>query len=172
MIVHSKVSVIDDRLMRVGSTNLNNRSLGFDTECDIAASAEDAADRTAVRVLRDRLIGQGGRIIAPCPHDRECPLVEPDWCHFSVRLNRSREHMRMKGGTLGYEDEKYSYLVVARPGIGVRATGRVIRQPAENKFSVTVPVCAIDGLEQRVVASRDNAAFKAARKLAWGDAIG
>lgn len=56
VIVHSKVSIIDDRLMRVGSTNLNNRSLGFDTECDLAASADTEADRLAVRVLRDRSI--------------------------------------------------------------------------------------------------------------------
>lgn len=35
IIVHSKVTIIDDRLMRVGSTNLNNRSCGFDTECDV-----------------------------------------------------------------------------------------------------------------------------------------
>jgi phosphatidylserine/phosphatidylglycerophosphate/cardiolipin synthase-like enzyme len=40
IIVHSKVSIIDDRLLRIGSTNLNNRSLGFDTECDLAIDAE------------------------------------------------------------------------------------------------------------------------------------
>lgn len=39
IIVHSKVSVIDDRLLRVGSANLSNRSMGFDTECDIAVDA-------------------------------------------------------------------------------------------------------------------------------------
>lgn len=39
IIVHSKISVIDDRLLRVGSANLNNRSMGFDTECDVAVDA-------------------------------------------------------------------------------------------------------------------------------------
>jgi phosphatidylserine/phosphatidylglycerophosphate/cardiolipin synthase-like enzyme len=39
IIVHSKISVIDDRLLRVGSANLSNRSMGFDTECDIAVDA-------------------------------------------------------------------------------------------------------------------------------------
>ena len=34
--VHAKIMVIDDRLLRVGSSNLNNRSMGFDTECDLA----------------------------------------------------------------------------------------------------------------------------------------
>jgi phosphatidylserine/phosphatidylglycerophosphate/cardiolipin synthase-like enzyme len=39
IVVHSKVMVVDDRLLRVGSANLNNRSLGFDTECDLAIEA-------------------------------------------------------------------------------------------------------------------------------------
>lgn len=34
--VHSKVIAADDRLLRVGSSNVNNRSMGFDTECDLA----------------------------------------------------------------------------------------------------------------------------------------
>ncbi|HKV18834.1 MAG TPA: phospholipase D-like domain-containing protein [Mycobacterium sp.] len=37
--IHSKVMAIDDRLLRIGSSNLNNRSLGFDSECDIALEA-------------------------------------------------------------------------------------------------------------------------------------
>lgn len=57
IIVHSKVSVIDDRLLRAGSANLNNRSAGFDTECDLAlAAGEDPDARDAVRRFRDRLI--------------------------------------------------------------------------------------------------------------------
>lgn len=129
-------------------------------------------DYQRLMAVRRRLIELEGRVLAPCPHERECPLVEPDWCHFSVRLSRSRDHMRMKGGTLGYEDEKYSYLVVARPGIGAPASGRVLRRPEENKFSVTLAVCAPDGLETRVVPSRDKPTFKASKKLQWGDATG
>ena len=37
--VHSKVMVVDDRFLRIGSSNLNNRSLGFDSECDVAVEA-------------------------------------------------------------------------------------------------------------------------------------
>ena len=127
-------------------------------------------DYQRLMAVRRRLIELGGRVLAPCPHEHDCPLAEPDWCHFSVRLSRSRDHMRMKGGTLGYEDEKYSYLVVARPGIGAPAPGRVLRRPEENKFSVTLAVCGADALEARVVPSRDKPAFKAAKKLDWGDA--
>lgn len=128
-------------------------------------------DYQRLMAVRRHLIELGGRVLAPCPHERECPLLEPDWCHFSVRLSRSRDHMRMKGGTLGYEDEKFSYLVVARPGLGEAAAGRVLRRPEENKFSVTLAVCGADGLEARTVPSRDKPAFKAAKKLDWGDAI-
>lgn len=128
-------------------------------------------DYQRLLAVRARLIERGGTVLAPCPHDAACPLVAPDWCHFSVRLSRSREHMRMKGGTLGYEDEKFSYLVVAHPGIGDRTPARVIRPPEENKFSVSLPLCAPDGAQLRVVASRDKSAFKAARKLRWGDAV-
>jgi len=60
IIVHSKVTVVDDRLLRVGSTNLNNRSMGFDTECDIAVEvgdeAHDEQGRSAVRRMLDRLL--------------------------------------------------------------------------------------------------------------------
>jgi len=57
VIVHSKVSVIDDRIARIGSANLNNRSGGFDTECELAVECEDEEGRMAITAFRDRLIG-------------------------------------------------------------------------------------------------------------------
>jgi phosphatidylserine/phosphatidylglycerophosphate/cardiolipin synthase-like enzyme len=57
IIVHAKVSIYDDAVLRIGSTNLNNRSFGFDTECDIAAEPTDAAGRDAIRRFRHRTIG-------------------------------------------------------------------------------------------------------------------
>ncbi len=56
IIVHAKVTVVDDRLLRIGSTNLNNRSLGFDTECDVAVAPETAAGQAAIRRFRHRTI--------------------------------------------------------------------------------------------------------------------
>jgi ribosomal protein RSM22 (predicted rRNA methylase) len=158
---------LDDDAMRVAAERLWSHSSG------VLVIVEPGRPRDYQRLLRvrEQLIGQGAEVLAPCPHEHACPLVEPDWCHFSARLSRSRDHMRMKGGTLGYEDEKYSYLVLARPGIGMRAGARVLRPPFENKFSVTLPLCTPDGLEERAIASRDKAAFKAARKLDWGDAL-
>lgn len=57
IIVHAKVSIIDDRLLRIGSTNLNNRSMGLDTECDVAAEPTDAAGRAVILNYRHRTIG-------------------------------------------------------------------------------------------------------------------
>ncbi len=57
IIVHSKLSIIDDQLVRIGSANLNNRSTGFDTECDLAIEAKDAADRAAIAGFRAALVG-------------------------------------------------------------------------------------------------------------------
>jgi uncharacterized membrane protein YdjX (TVP38/TMEM64 family) len=58
VMVHSKVMVVDDRLLRVGSANLNNRSMGTDTECDLALEADTEADRRAILRIRNRLIGE------------------------------------------------------------------------------------------------------------------
>ena len=39
--VHSKVMIVDNTFLRIGSSNLNNRSMGLDTECDLALEAGD-----------------------------------------------------------------------------------------------------------------------------------
>jgi phosphatidylserine/phosphatidylglycerophosphate/cardiolipin synthase-like enzyme/uncharacterized membrane protein YdjX (TVP38/TMEM64 family) len=57
--VHSKVMIVDDRYLRVGSANLCHRSMGTDTECDLVISAEDdEAAQGSVRDLRDALIAE------------------------------------------------------------------------------------------------------------------
>jgi phosphatidylserine/phosphatidylglycerophosphate/cardiolipin synthase-like enzyme len=61
VIVHSKVSIIDDRLLRIGSANLNNRSTGLDSELDVSFEAElgegGDACRAAIAAFRNRLVG-------------------------------------------------------------------------------------------------------------------
>ena len=56
--IHSKIMVIDDWFLRVGSANLNNRSMGADTECDLAIVAESDRERATIVRLRDRLLGE------------------------------------------------------------------------------------------------------------------
>ena len=56
--VHSKIMIVDDRFLRVGSANLNNRSMGADTECDLAIEAKSDAERASILRLRNRLLGE------------------------------------------------------------------------------------------------------------------
>jgi phospholipase D1/2 len=57
--VHSKVLIVDDELASVGSANFSNRSMGFDTECNIAIEARgDERIRQAIAALRNRLLAE------------------------------------------------------------------------------------------------------------------
>src|SRR6266404_2942835 len=57
--VHSKVMVVDDRLVRVGSANLSNRSMGLDTECDLVIDgADEARVAHGIAAFRDGLVAE------------------------------------------------------------------------------------------------------------------
>ena len=59
--VHAKIAIVDDRLLRVGSSNLNNRSMGLDSECDVTIDAALPANRDtgpAIAALRHRLLAE------------------------------------------------------------------------------------------------------------------
>jgi phosphatidylserine/phosphatidylglycerophosphate/cardiolipin synthase-like enzyme len=59
IIVHAKLTIIDDVLLRIGSSNVNNRSMGFDTECDLSLEASGpggAANRAEITRLRNKLL--------------------------------------------------------------------------------------------------------------------
>ncbi|MDH3236352.1 MAG: VTT domain-containing protein, partial [Alphaproteobacteria bacterium] len=58
VMVHAKLMIVDDRFLRVGSSNLNNRSMGLDTECDLAIEVADDDKRRAIAKIRDRLLGE------------------------------------------------------------------------------------------------------------------
>jgi ribosomal protein RSM22 (predicted rRNA methylase) len=142
---------------------------------DLLIVVEPGRTRDYLRLmrLRSELIAAGATIAAPCPHDAACPLPQGDWCHFSVRLARSRDHQALKAASLGYEDEKFSYLVAARPHLGVaRGWHRLIKPPAVSKFAADLPLCTPDGLRDERVLKRTGAAFKQARKLSWGERVG
>lgn len=56
--VHAKILIADDHVLRVGSSNMNNRSLRLDTECDLAIDAATPRDRAQVLAIRDGLIAE------------------------------------------------------------------------------------------------------------------
>lgn len=56
--LHAKVTVIDDRLVQIGSANLNNRSMGYDSECDLAIECTSETERATARDFRDGLLAE------------------------------------------------------------------------------------------------------------------
>lgn len=126
----------------------------------------------AVLAARTRLLAGGWHVVAPCPHDAPCPVAARagDWCHFAARLDRSGLHRRVKAGSLGHEDEKFSYVLAGREPLP-RAAGRILRRPLRRKGLVQLEVCDTDGSARRVVVTRsDPAPYRAARDVSWGDA--
>ncbi|MFF8945802.1 small ribosomal subunit Rsm22 family protein [Streptomyces sp. NPDC014864] len=119
---------------------------------------------------RDRLLGAGFQVAAPCPHSAACPIVPgTDWCHFSARVSRSSLHRQVKGGSLPYEDEKFSYVAAARFPVSP-APARVVRRPQIRKGQVLLDLCEADErLSRRTVTKRHGDQYKTARDTDWGD---
>lgn len=57
--VHAKIMIADDRILKIGSANLNNRSMGYDTECDVILQADEDED-----VLRSKILAQRNDLLA------------------------------------------------------------------------------------------------------------
>jgi ribosomal protein RSM22 (predicted rRNA methylase) len=123
-----------------------------------------------ILALRAQLIASGAHVAAPCPHDAQCPLHAPDWCHFTQRLPRSQAHKQIKAAELPFEDEKFSYVALTRMPTS-RYPARVLAQPVVTKVEVTAKLCTPDGLATAKVPRRTKAEFAAARRWRWGDAV-
>ncbi|WP_328772102.1 small ribosomal subunit Rsm22 family protein [Streptomyces sp. NBC_00286] len=173
--------------LTIESTDLVTISyvLGELTETDRAAVVDAAAaSGQAVVVVepgtpdgyarviaaRDRLIDAGFHIAAPCPHSATCPIVPgQDWCHFSARVSRSSLHRQVKGGSLPYEDEKFSYVAAARFPT-TPAPARVVRRPQIRKGQVLLDLCDTEErLRRETVTKRHGPLYRAARDVDWGD---
>jgi ribosomal protein RSM22 (predicted rRNA methylase) len=120
--------------------------------------------------LRAQLIASGAHVAAPCPHDGECPLAAPDWCHFTQRLPRSRAHKALKDAELPFEDEKFAYVALTRTAIA-RRPARVLAQPVVGKVEVRAKLCTPGGLVVAKVPRRAKADYAGARRWRWGDGV-
>jgi len=126
-----------------------------------------------IRALRASVIDRGAAIVAPCPHRAACPMPANDWCHFSARIERTKLHRQLKEGTLGYEDEKFSYVVYAHPSMDIACLpieGRVVRHPHKGSGHVRFSLCTKDGtLRDEMVTRSNKSQYRQARDLEWGD---
>lgn len=119
---------------------------------------------------REQLLAEGAKTVAPCPHDRRCPMAHDDWCHFAQRVARSRLHRQVKAAELSYEDEKFSFLSMSRTG-GEAIQGRVIRHPQVRAGHIRLELCTPEGLTESTVTRKDRERFRTARDLRWGSAV-
>jgi ribosomal protein RSM22 (predicted rRNA methylase) len=119
---------------------------------------------TRIRAIRTQLLSLGMSLQAPCPHHEACPMSGKDWCHFSARLSRSSLHRTLKKGTLGHEDEKYSYLVASKTP-HTPSGARILRTPLKRKGHTVATLCTAEGLVQKTFTG------KARKNLHWGDRL-
>lgn len=123
-----------------------------------------------VIAARTRLLALGAHTTAPCPHDATCPLYGRDWCHFAVRLPRTRLHRALKRAALGYEDEKFSYVALSRADTD-RAAARIIRHPRVAPGRIELTLCTRTGIRTPLITRADRELFRQARKTTWGEAF-
>ena len=120
--------------------------------------------------IRNLIKEQGGYIVAPCCCNDECPIKENDWCAFYARVARSSIHRQAKGGNLGYEDEKFSYIAFSK--MPVEITGeRILRHPQINSGFVKVKLCTADGIQEKTYSKKDGEIYKKIKKLDAGEKI-
>ena len=124
-----------------------------------------------IKELRSMFIKLGNHIVAPCAHHNSCPLAQEKgaWCHFSKRLNRSSEHRQIKSAELGYEDEKYAYLIVSKEPAAAYQ-GRLIHSIQKRPGHMILELCTKHGIEKKVI-TKSHALYKQTKKLDWGDSL-
>jgi ribosomal protein RSM22 (predicted rRNA methylase) len=124
-----------------------------------------------ILAVRGRLIEAGANVLAPCPHQKPCPLLAPDWCHFSRRVARSRLHRLTKGADVPWEDEKFIYLAASRMPVPDRAA-RILAPPHGGKGRIGLKLCLPGGeAREDIVSKRDGEPFRRVRRLDWGDRL-
>ncbi|MEN3585523.1 small ribosomal subunit Rsm22 family protein [Streptomyces sp. ZYX-F-203] len=158
----------DDRTALVDATARTARAV-------VIVEAGTPAGYARTIEARERLIDAGFHIAAPCPHSAACPIAPGvDWCHFSVRVGRSSLHRQVKGGSLAWEDEKFSYVAAVRPPAAAppapQGPARVVRRPRILKGRVLLDLCGPEGeLRGVTVTRRQGEPYRAARDVNWGD---
>lgn len=123
------------------------------------------------KMMEDRkyLLSKNLNIILPCMHNKNCPLKD-DYCNFTVRVNRTKTLKQIKSGSLGYEDEKYFYLVFSKEDKLKEFNSTVIRKPVYRKSCVDLKLCKNDATIQNTTITKNNKqTYAEAKDLKHGD---
>lgn len=118
---------------------------------------------------REFFFKKGYHILLPCPHEVKCPLKGQDWCHFSKRLPRHPIHKYLKQAQAGFEDEKYSYLVVGKTRQAFQKD-RVLMPPKKASGLIQLKLCSESGfIQEKTITKKEKQKYKDAKKASWGD---
>ncbi len=121
--------------------------------------------------VREYLCSLGAFVAAPCPSGTgKCPMEHGDWCHFTVRVQRTKLHKLLKGGEAPYEDEKFAYMVFTREAPKNACAARVLRHPQIEPGRITLTLCENGRKTARLITKKDPL-WKRARKIGAGDEI-
>jgi phosphatidylserine/phosphatidylglycerophosphate/cardiolipin synthase-like enzyme len=93
--VHAKLMIVDDRILRIGSANLNNRSMGLDTECDLVIEARDEKTRRSICGIRERLMAEHLGTTAAVA--RETAIAERSLLIGIDQLNHAKRRLKAIG---------------------------------------------------------------------------
>lgn len=140
----------------------------FTGQCLVIIEPGTRAAFESLMKMRQCLLFKGAHLIAPCPHSNICPLTERDWCHFSVRVERSSFHRKTKDGTLNYEDEKFSYLIFSKNEFKP-CQSRVLRRPFKGEGFIKLQLCSEQGLKGKTITKKNKPEYSYARKIECGD---
>ena len=121
--------------------------------------------------VRRHLAGLGAHVAAPCPAGAEnCPMQEEDWCHFTVRVQRTKLHKQLKGADAPYEDEKFCYLALTKEPAQSACAARVLRHPQIAPGRIALMLCE-GGMQKNCVVTKKDPLWKRARKISAGEAL-
>ncbi len=118
---------------------------------------------------RDYLLSKKLNLVLPCMHSEKCALKD-DYCNFSVRVNRTKILKQVKEGSLGYEDEKYFYLVFSKEELSKTKNAMVIRKPLYRKSCVDLKLCTNSNeIKNVTITKKDKQKYSQAKNLKQGD---
>ena len=121
-----------------------------------------------IKNIQKQVIDVGAYILAPCTAQKVCPLPEDDWCHTTVRIERTKTHKILKDGEAPYEDEKFAYIAITKEKYKTENC-RILRHPIIEKGKITLKLCTNGQIEEKIVTKKDGGIFKQAKKKKCGD---
>lgn len=123
-----------------------------------------------IRKIRNYAYDKGYSIIAPCTgFCGRCDIQADDWCASSVRVQRTKIHKYLKDAEIGYEDEKFSYVAIAKERIDYHKVKRILRHPKIENGRILVKTCCLGEIKEEIITKKNKEEYKMIKKKNVGD---